>query len=197
MKRKCGSIYDRSDDVNPPLLPPECDSIYDRSDNINPPPLPPDSPAYAIDILCVHSNIPNNGEILLLPLFSPVYRVEQADEIDNVKFQSITDAVPPAATTTTAPVTHMDIVLTKDITLSSNLNVVAAAICMDIVWIEDVSSNLNAVAVATDDDDNENNLNAKLKLYDGILIGTLSNMPYIHPIIGEFKTICDKVNEKF
>ena len=35
----------------------------------------------------VHShNIPNDGEILLLPLFSPVYRVEQADEIDNAKY---------------------------------------------------------------------------------------------------------------
>jgi len=50
VKRKCNLIYDRSDDVNPPLLPPE-------------------SPAYAI-------NIPTNGEILLLPLCSPVYRMK-------------------------------------------------------------------------------------------------------------------------
>ena len=35
-------------------------SICDRSDNINPPPLPPESPAYTIHIPCIHSNIPNN-----------------------------------------------------------------------------------------------------------------------------------------
>ena len=48
-------------------------SICDKSDDINPPPLPLESPAYTINIPCIHSNIPNNGEILLLPLFSLVY----------------------------------------------------------------------------------------------------------------------------
>ena len=50
--------------------------IYDRSDDVNPPPLPPESPAYAINIPRVHYNKPNNGEILSLPLFSLVYQVE-------------------------------------------------------------------------------------------------------------------------
>ena len=35
------------------------------------------------------SNLPHDGEILLLPLFSPVYRVEQADDIDNVKEEEV------------------------------------------------------------------------------------------------------------
>ena len=47
--------------------------IYDRHDAVNPPPLPPESPAYAINIPCIHSNKPNNGEILSLLLISPVY----------------------------------------------------------------------------------------------------------------------------
>ena len=51
-------------------------SIYDRSDDDNPPPLPPESPAYAINIECIYSNIPNDGEILSLPLISSVYRVK-------------------------------------------------------------------------------------------------------------------------
>ena len=50
--------------------------IYDRSDDVNPPPLPLEPPAYAFNIPCIHSNIPNDGEILSLPLFSLVYRVE-------------------------------------------------------------------------------------------------------------------------
>ena len=37
-------------------------SIYDRSDDGNLPPLPPESPAYTIDIPYIHSSISNNGE---------------------------------------------------------------------------------------------------------------------------------------
>ena len=59
-------------------------SIYDSS-NDDPPSLPPESPAYTTNIPCIHSNIPNDGEILLLPLISSVYRVEQSNNIDNVK----------------------------------------------------------------------------------------------------------------
>jgi len=29
-------------------------SIYDRSDDVNPPPLPPESPGYTINISCIH-----------------------------------------------------------------------------------------------------------------------------------------------
>ena len=38
---------------------------------------------YGSNITCIHSNITNDGEILSLPLFSPVYRVEHADLYDN------------------------------------------------------------------------------------------------------------------
>ena len=55
-------------------------SIYDRSDDVNPPPLPPESPAYAINMQCIHLNLPNNREILLLPLISLVYQVKQSDK---------------------------------------------------------------------------------------------------------------------
>ena len=48
-------------------------SIIDRSDDFNPPPLPPESSAYAVNIPCIHSNVPNDGEILSLPLFSSLY----------------------------------------------------------------------------------------------------------------------------
>jgi len=58
-------------------------SVYDRSNDDNPPSLPPESPANAIDIQCIHSNIPNNGEITSLPLFSSVYRVKQSDQMEN------------------------------------------------------------------------------------------------------------------
>ena len=49
-------------------------SSYDRSDDINIPPLPPESSAYTMNIPCIC--IPNDGEILLLPLLSPVYQVD-------------------------------------------------------------------------------------------------------------------------
>ena len=55
--------------------------IYDKSDDVNLPPLPPESPAYTTNIPCIHSNIPDNGEILSLPLISLVYRVKQSDEV--------------------------------------------------------------------------------------------------------------------
>ena len=52
------------------------DNIYgvicDRSDDADPlpPPPPPQSPPYNIIMPCIHStNIPNDGEILLLPLY--------------------------------------------------------------------------------------------------------------------------------
>ena len=35
------------------------------------------------------SNLPNNGEILVLPLFSLIYLVEQADDIDNAKEKEV------------------------------------------------------------------------------------------------------------
>ena len=47
--------------------------VYDRSDDVNHPPLPPESPVYTMNVLCIHSNIPNNGEILSLPVFSPAF----------------------------------------------------------------------------------------------------------------------------
>ena len=42
-------------------------SIYGRSDDINPPPLSPESPAYIINIQYIHSSIPNDGEKIVLP----------------------------------------------------------------------------------------------------------------------------------
>ena len=65
MKRKYGSIHDRSNDVSPPLLPPE-------------------PTLYTMNIPCIHSSILNDGKILLLPLFSSVYRVEQSDEVNTL-----------------------------------------------------------------------------------------------------------------
>ena len=41
-------------------------SIYDRSDDINPPPLHPESPAYPMNIPCIHSSIPNDGERIVV-----------------------------------------------------------------------------------------------------------------------------------
>ena len=40
--------------------------IYNRSDDINPPPLPQESPPYIINIPCIHSSIPNDGEMIVL-----------------------------------------------------------------------------------------------------------------------------------
>ena len=40
--------------------------ICDRSDDDNPPPLSPEPPVYTINLLYIHSIIPNNGEISLL-----------------------------------------------------------------------------------------------------------------------------------
>ena len=57
--------------------------IYDRNDDVNLPPLPPESPAYAINIPCIHSNILIDGEMLSLPLFSLVYQVEQSNRMKN------------------------------------------------------------------------------------------------------------------
>ena len=49
----------------------------------------------------IHSNKPNDGEILSLTLFSLVYRVEQSDEIDNaIHLQGSTEAVQTTPTTT-------------------------------------------------------------------------------------------------
>ena len=67
---------------------------------------------------------------------------------------------------------------------------------MDTVSIEDVSSNLNAVASTAATDDN-NSLNSKLKLNGGSLIEILSNMPYVLSIIGQSGPICDKINKDF
>ena len=55
--------------------------ICDRSDDASPL-LSPESPPYNIIMPCIHStNITNDGEILLLPLFRSVYRGEQSDEV--------------------------------------------------------------------------------------------------------------------
>ena len=74
---------DDDDDIDNAKSPPECKNsigdldgiededyqvkgkyglIYDRSDAINPPPLPPESPAYAINIQCIHPNIKRWGD---------------------------------------------------------------------------------------------------------------------------------------
>ena len=74
---------DADDDIDNAKSPPECKNsigdldgiededyqvkgkyglIYDRSDAINPPPLPPESPAYAINIQCIHPNIKRWGD---------------------------------------------------------------------------------------------------------------------------------------
>ena len=89
---------DDDDDIDNAKSPPECEnsigdldciqdeyyqvkveygSISNRSDDINLPPLPPESPACAIN----HPNIPNNGEILSLPLISLVYQVKQSNKV--------------------------------------------------------------------------------------------------------------------
>ena len=54
--------------------------FHDRSNDISLPPLPPESTLYTLNKPCIHSSIPNNGEILSLPVFSLVYQVEQSDE---------------------------------------------------------------------------------------------------------------------
>ena len=48
------------------------------------PPLPPESILFTMNIPCIHSRIPNDGEILLLPLISLVYQVEQSDEVNTL-----------------------------------------------------------------------------------------------------------------
>ena len=50
----------------------KCVSIYDRSDDINPPSLPPESPANAINIPCIYSNILNNGDYCYRYLFQSI-----------------------------------------------------------------------------------------------------------------------------
>ena len=65
-----GSNKDDEADVGYDGVPGENDNyglIYDRSDDINPPPLPPESPVYTTNIPCIHSSIPNNGERIVLP----------------------------------------------------------------------------------------------------------------------------------
>ena len=57
----------------------------DYDDDISPPPLPPEPTLCTMNIPCIHSSIPNDGEILSLPLVSSVYRLEQSDDIDNAK----------------------------------------------------------------------------------------------------------------
>ena len=101
---------------------------------------------------------------------SPLPLFSLAYQVDNTQFQHSTEAVPTA---TTAPI-----------------------ILMDTVSIEDVSSNLNAVASTAATDDN-NSLNSKLKLNGGSLIEILSNMPYVLSIIGQSGPICDKINKDF
>ena len=109
-------FYDKTDDANPLSLPPESNMPYTHS-----------------------TNITNNGEILLLPLFSSVYQMEQSNEIDNViHLQSSTEAK------TTAPVIRTDIESTKDV--SSNSNVVAA---------------VDATATGDNNDNDDNNVNEK------------------------------------
>ena len=46
-------------------------SIYNRSDDIKPPPLPPESPSYTKNIPCIHSSIPNDGERIVVPIVVP------------------------------------------------------------------------------------------------------------------------------
>ena len=55
----------------------KCGLIYDRNDDINPPPLPPESPTYTMNIPCIHSSIPNNEERIVIP--SSVSRVAKND----------------------------------------------------------------------------------------------------------------------
>lgn len=50
-----------------------CGGVADKSDADNPPPLPPESLPYIILISYIHSNIPNDGERILL--FSLVYQM--------------------------------------------------------------------------------------------------------------------------
>ena len=93
------------DDIDNAKTPPECEnstgdldgiqdeyyqlkrkygSIYDRSDDVSPPPLLPESTLYTMNIPCIHSSILNDGEILVLPLFSLVYRVEQSNDVNSL-----------------------------------------------------------------------------------------------------------------
>ena len=57
----------------------------DRSDDTNPLPLPLELSSYNIIMPYIHStNTTNDGEILLLPLFSLLYWVEQSDEVNTL-----------------------------------------------------------------------------------------------------------------
>ena len=62
-------------------------SIHDKSDDVNPPQLPPGAPTYTMNIPCIHSSIPNNGERMVL--LSLVSRMVKNDEV--MKDIAITD----------------------------------------------------------------------------------------------------------
>ena len=179
--------------------------IYDRSDDDNPPSLSPEPTLYAMNIPCIHSSIPNDGEILSLPLVSSVYQLEQSDDIDNAKSPFIGDLDEvdnlldkmneeylfwrphrdrdKEDSVDSAPVICTDIVSTE--TGSSNLiDVVPADAAADFYAIDlaitkpgaGVVPNEDANSVLIADDDNDNN--------PPPLLPEL-NLPCIHSIIKE------------
>ena len=68
-----GNSTDSGTDVENNVAPDNdnYDVIFDRSDDTNPPPLPLEPSPYIIIMPFIHSNLPNDGEIILI--FSPVY----------------------------------------------------------------------------------------------------------------------------
>ena len=93
-------VADDDDDIDNAKSPPKCENligdfdditdeyyevkgtyglIYNRSDEVNPPPLSPESPAYTMNIPCICSSIPNDGERIVLP--SSVSRVVKENTV--------------------------------------------------------------------------------------------------------------------